>query len=121
MPMDANRRRRWLGAGCLALAAGMTAVGTTTLAPKLTGWWFVLYWIACLGLVILAVAVALLDWWILRWHRRVEEERLRREILAITGQCQPSNGTSANVRTEADPSSALEKPQAPRVDHRSGN
>ncbi|RME93569.1 MAG: hypothetical protein D6766_07970 [Verrucomicrobia bacterium] len=82
MPMDANRRRRWLGAVCLSLAAGMTLVGTTTLEPRLRGWWFVLYWVVCLGLLALAVGVALLDWWIIRLRRRLEEERLQREFLA---------------------------------------
>src|SRR5262245_42319756 len=47
MPNSADALRRWLGAFCLAVAAGMLIWGQTILLPILQGVVFLIYWALC--------------------------------------------------------------------------
>ncbi|MCB1125004.1 MAG: hypothetical protein KDM81_00805 [Verrucomicrobiae bacterium] len=77
----ADARRRWFGLLFLILAGGMTTWGITLLEPRLRGWGFILYWLACFTFLGIAVAIALWDWWIIRRGRRLEQARLAREMV----------------------------------------
>ncbi len=79
MSMDntAEALRRWWGAFCLAMAAGMLIWGQTVLKPVLAGGWFLCYWIFCLGFTLGAIVIALVD--VRAVRRRVKAEH--RELL----------------------------------------
>jgi hypothetical protein len=61
MAPSAKTRRRWLGTMFLASAAGLLICGLTVLEEHLRGWAFLVYWLTCLLLALLAILVALVD------------------------------------------------------------
>jgi type VI protein secretion system component VasK len=71
-PVDA--RRRWFGLLFLILAVVMLVWGQTWLKPHLHGGGYVCYWLVCMVLTWLAVAIAWLD---LRSIRRRQREQQR--------------------------------------------
>ena len=73
MTNSADAFRRWLGAFCLAVAAGMLIWGQTILLPYLHGVVFVLYWFLCFSFTIAAVFIALLD--VRAVRRRIRDEQ----------------------------------------------
>jgi len=83
MSYNADRRRRGIGVLFLAFAAGMLIAGETILSARLreSPWLTILYWLACFGAVILAMIVALLDFWIVRRRSRAEQRGLVQETL----------------------------------------
>lgn len=73
MANSADALRRWLGAFCLAVAAGMLIWGQTILVPYLRGIGFLIYWGICFIFTIGAISIALLD--VRAMRRRVREEQ----------------------------------------------
>src|SRR5262245_9179190 len=73
MPSSADALRRWLGAFCLAMAAGMLIWGQTILLPYLHGLLFLIYWVLCFIFTIGAIFIALLD--VRAVHRRIRSEQ----------------------------------------------
>ena len=73
MPNSADALRRWLGAFCLAVAAGMLIWGQTVLLPHLRGVGFLIYWGICFLFTIGAIFIALLD--VRAVRRRVRNEQ----------------------------------------------
>jgi membrane protein implicated in regulation of membrane protease activity len=57
----ADARRRWFGVFFLIVACGMLIWEQTFLKPLLEGVVFVIYWLACMGFIALAMLTALLD------------------------------------------------------------
>lgn len=82
----ADALRRWLGAFCLAVAAGMLIWGQTLLKPHLGGVWFVFYWLICLGFTVAALLIALLDLRAVRRRTRDEHRELVERTLADLDQ-----------------------------------
>jgi hypothetical protein len=76
MPNSADALRRWLGAFCLAVAAGMLIWGQTVLRPYLKGIVFVIYWFLCFGFTFAAIVFAVLDVRALRRRTRAEHREL---------------------------------------------
>ncbi len=54
-------RRRLLGAAALISALGLLVAGETVLKNRLGPLGFLMYWVVCLGLTGLAIAIALAD------------------------------------------------------------
>jgi len=77
MENSAEAVRRWWGAFCLAMAAGLLIWGQTVLQPYLQGGWFVLYWFFCFAFTLGAIVIALMD--VRAVRRRVKAEH--RELL----------------------------------------
>ncbi|HEY5915720.1 MAG TPA: hypothetical protein VJA21_34475 [Verrucomicrobiae bacterium] len=61
MALSGIARRRIVGAGVLGAALLMLILGQTVLRETLSGVGFLIYWLACLALTGLAIAVALAD------------------------------------------------------------
>jgi hypothetical protein len=74
MGLKGTRWRRWFGAVVLLAATGMLIIGEAFLKGHLGPVGFVVYWLVCFGLTLVAMSVALLDAKILR-RRAHEEER----------------------------------------------
>jgi len=72
MQNSANALIRWLGAFCLAVAAGMLIWGQTVLVPYLKGIGFLIYWAFCFTFTIAAILFALLD--VRAVRRRIRDE-----------------------------------------------
>lgn len=75
-----DARRRWFGLFFLIVAGGMLIWGQTVLRAHLSGWGFVVYWLACFVFTMLAILTALLDIWIVRRRSR----QARRELFERT-------------------------------------
>jgi membrane protein implicated in regulation of membrane protease activity len=73
---SAQSRRRWFGALCLAGALLLLLGGQTLLAGRLTGVPFILYWLLCFGLTVLAMLAAWLDVIALRRESRARQRDL---------------------------------------------
>jgi len=76
-----TRWRRRLGILFLASAALMLVLGQTYLSSELHGAQFILYWSACMALVLLALGTALLDAWLVRLRAAREQAELLHEVL----------------------------------------
>jgi hypothetical protein len=61
MSLSATARRRWFGALVLLLALGMLVAGETVLRGRFPSSAFLFYWLICLVLTVLAIAVAFRD------------------------------------------------------------
>jgi hypothetical protein len=79
---SADAMRRWLGAFCLTVAAGMLIWGQTLLKPLLKGWGFIVYWGLCFAFTFGAIIIALLDIRALRRRTRREQQELMERTLA---------------------------------------
>lgn len=79
-PLDVLRRR--LGLGFIVGAASMTVLGLTLLEPRLRGFGFIVYWLVCAALAVLALVTAALDLAVIRARGRAEREQLARESAA---------------------------------------
>jgi hypothetical protein len=77
----AHRTRRLLGLAFLAAAFLLVFAGQTLLRGQLQGIAFVVYWLACLGLVTLALLTALFDALIIRQQTRRQHLDLLRDAL----------------------------------------
>jgi hypothetical protein len=93
----ARRTRRLLGLAFLAAALLMLFAGQTVLRGQLQGIAFIVYWLACLGLVILALLTALLDALIIRQQTRRQQLDLLRDALSV-----PTSASTVN-RLTLDP------------------
>ena len=80
----ADARRRSYGLLCLVLAVVLLIWGRTLLQPHLNGIAFILYWLACLGIIVLTMGIALWDIWVMRrrW-RRQQDELVKRTLMEI--------------------------------------
>ena len=76
MKPSAKARRRWFGAICLLGALGLLLAGETRPDGRLTGITFILYWLLCLVLTLLAMIAALLDAFALRRENRDRQRAL---------------------------------------------
>ena len=81
MGLDATIRRRFLGAAVLVAALIMLIVGLTILWGRLSNLAFLAYWLVCILLTGLAMAVAILDARALRERTRREERALLENTL----------------------------------------
>jgi hypothetical protein len=73
--------RRWLAGICLALALLMLGLGLTVLAPSLQAYVFLVYWLVCTCLTLLAGVIALADVMLLKRHLRNEQRSLIEDTL----------------------------------------
>jgi hypothetical protein len=79
---SADALRRWLGAFCLTVAAGMLIWGQTLLKPLLKGWMFIVYWTLCFVFTFGAIVIAIMDIRALRRRTRQEQKELLERTLA---------------------------------------
>jgi len=96
MSNSARRTRRLLGLAFLAAAFLMLFAGQTVLRGQLQGIAFIVYWLACLGLVILALLTALLDALIIRQQTRRQQLVLLRDALSV-----PTSASMVNLDPDA--------------------
>ena len=75
-PNSADALRRWLGAFCLAVAAGILIWGQMVFKPHLKGIGYLLYWLVCLVFTVSAIVFALLDMLAVRQRARDEQRKL---------------------------------------------
>ena len=80
-------------------AGGLLVAGETILRVRLEGWWFVFYWMGCLGFTLLAMLTALLDWWIIRERSREEQRELLRRTMGDIGR-EGSGGKGGSAEFE---------------------
>ena len=80
MPSSNDALRRWTGAICLFLAAGLLIGGVTWLRDELQGFRFLGYWFLCFLCTVVAMICAVLDLRAVR--RRIRAEQL--ELLEHT-------------------------------------
>ena len=73
---SAKTRRRWFGALCLFGALALLLAGQTRPGGQLTGATFILYWLLCLVLTVLAMIAALVDVFALRRENRDHQRAL---------------------------------------------
>lgn len=73
MPRANDAVRRWTGAICLFLAAGLLIAGQTWLRDRLGGFRFLGYWFLCFLFTVLAMICAVLDLRAVRQRIRAEE------------------------------------------------
>lgn len=78
---SADAMRRWLGAFCLTVAAGMLIWGQTLLKPYLRDIGFLLYWSLCFLFTFGTIVIALLDIRALRQRTRREQRELLQRTL----------------------------------------
>ena len=78
---SADALRRWLGAFCLTVAAGMLIWGQTLLKPYLQGLGFLIYWSLCFFFTFGAIFIALLDVRAMRRRTRREQQELLERTL----------------------------------------
>ena len=71
--MDATARRRWFGAMFLLAALALLLCGETLLKGRMSNLFFLIYWLVCLVLTGLAIAVAFAD--VRALQRRIREEQ----------------------------------------------
>ena len=76
MKLSAKSCRRWFGAICLLGALGLLLAGETRPGGNLTGFAFILYWLLCLVLTVLAMMAAMLDVFALRRESRERQRAL---------------------------------------------
>ena len=81
MSNSADALRRWLGAFCLTVAAGMLIWGQTLLLPYLCGVGFLIYWFLCFAFTLAAIFIALLDVRALRRRSKNEQAELLQRTL----------------------------------------
>lgn len=79
---SADALRRWLGAFCLTVAAGMLIWGQTLLKPYLQGLGFLIYWSFCFFFTFGAIFIALLDIRAMRRRTRREQQELMERTLS---------------------------------------
>jgi len=73
---SAKTRRRWFGALCLFGALALLLAGQTRPGGRLVGVTFILYWLLCLILTVLAMIAALVDAFALRRENRAHQRAL---------------------------------------------
>jgi protein-S-isoprenylcysteine O-methyltransferase Ste14 len=112
MSDPARRTRRAIGLAFLASAVLLLFAGQTVLRDHLYGTRFALYWLLCLLLVTLAMAVALLDLFAVRHQARRQQLDLIQNTLGAPGTARPTarkptdrdtHQTSTNRVRSADP------------------
>ena len=87
MLTPADARRRSIGLFFLLLAVVMVIWGQTVLKPHLVQIGYVLYWLACIFCLMVAMAMALIDMWVMgRRNRRQQEELYQRTMMEIKQQ-----------------------------------
>jgi hypothetical protein len=79
MSNSAEALRRWLGMFALATATGMLIWGRTILLPHLSGRWFVVYWVLCTVLALVAVTLGAVDVWIVLRTLHHDRQELARQ------------------------------------------
>jgi hypothetical protein len=108
MSNSARRTRRLLGLAFLAAAFLMLFAGQTVLRGSLEGITFIVYWLACLGLVTLALLTALLDALIIRQQTRRQQLDLLRDAFSVSTPVSTVNPLAhdpeaSQPRTRAEP------------------
>ena len=76
MPRSKDAVRRWTGAICLFLAAGLLIAGQTWLRDALDGFRFLGYWFLCFLFTSLAMICSVLDLRAVRKRTRAEQLEL---------------------------------------------
>ena len=61
MGLDATAKRRWTGALALLGALAMLVLGITALKERLDAMSFLVYWLVCLALTVVAIFTAFAD------------------------------------------------------------
>jgi hypothetical protein len=74
---------------CLSCAAGMLTWGRTFLVSYLTGWRFGVYWVLCTILATGAVALALIDIFVIRRRLRQQHHQLISKTIENIRDCPP--------------------------------
>jgi type VI protein secretion system component VasK len=100
MPLDVTSRRRWFGALVVAAALAMLVAGQTILRGRLNPLEFMVYWLLCLALTVLAIVAALRD---LRALRRQNLEEQRHLFHATLEQIASEASTKPQRQGPADP------------------
>jgi hypothetical protein len=95
MANSADALRRWLGAFCLAVAAGMLIWGHTVLLPYLNGIGFIVYWLVCFLFTIASIFIALLDVRAVRRRIRNEQAELVQRTLKEIEQTREEPGSKS--------------------------
>jgi hypothetical protein len=103
MARAAPNRLRRLSFGLLTAALLLLAAGLALLQPRLRGWVFVLYWLACFGLAGLALLAALLDLLVVRLRASAARRALYE---AEFGKLQESRRKGEGRRPDGRPSRA---------------
>ena len=84
MLTPADARRRSIGLFFLLLAVVLVIWGQTVLKPHLVQLGFLLYWLACIFCLMVAMAMALIDLRVMgRRTRRQQEELEKRAMMGI--------------------------------------
>ena len=93
----ADARRRSVGLFFLLLAVVMVIWGQTLLKPYLQQLTYVLYWLVCMFCLLVAVAMALLDLWVMRRRNRCQQEELyKRALMEIELEQDAAKGEGRN-------------------------
>ena len=93
----ADARRRSVGLFFLLLAVVMVIWGQTLLKPYLQQLTYVLYWLVCMFCLLVAVAMALLDLWVMRRRNRCQQEELyKRTLMEIELEQDAAKGEGRN-------------------------
>lgn len=75
-------RLRRLSLLMLASATVFLICGLTFLEPRLRGWIFLIYWLACFGLATLAILAALIDLSLIRRQARQVRQVMRQQVFS---------------------------------------
>jgi membrane protein implicated in regulation of membrane protease activity len=81
MELDAEGRRRWLSGIALGGSLLMLVIGETALKGKLGAFPFVIYWLGCLTLLIVAFTGAIRLFRMVQERTREEQKKLLDETL----------------------------------------
>ena len=99
--LPSDRRRRVFGLVCLGVSLLLVAVGFSDFGGRLTGLKFLLHWLACAALAVLALLTAVLDLLIVNARGRAERRELAQRTAAeIEAALQRSDGTPRNGSRE---------------------
>jgi purine-cytosine permease-like protein len=74
---------RWLATVCLAISVGMVVVGESLLKEHLRAEAFIYYWLVCIIFTFLTMAIALVDYWVVRRRLHREQKELFQEALQM--------------------------------------
>jgi uncharacterized membrane protein len=77
---------RWLATACLTVSVGMVVVGQSLLKDRLRAEAFIYYWLVCIIFTFLTMAIALVDYWVVRRRLHREQKALFQDALRAIAQ-----------------------------------
>lgn len=95
----ADKRRRWFGLFYLLTAIGMLIWGQTVLQPHLNGLTYVIYWLTCFVMTLLAMLTAMLDIWVIRLRQRKSENEAAKQVLGRPTQTKSGDRSKPITKT----------------------